>query len=154
MGTFHYVPLHLTEPGRKVGRFHGVDRYTTLESERLVRLPLYYGLKSQGDTRGLTLSGAFTKHNWVLTAVVLVALYVSPYVFLEEMRTSGLTTTSTPMSSGLNTGREWSNFARLRQKSPICWAACPGIVWSPNLTSSCGCSSGSSRLPLTPSTKR
>lgn len=46
MGTFHYVPLHLTEPGRKVGRFHGADRYTTLESERLVRLPLYYGLKS------------------------------------------------------------------------------------------------------------
>lgn len=40
----HYVPLHTAKAGRKFGRFHGEDVYTTKESERLVRLPLYYGL--------------------------------------------------------------------------------------------------------------
>jgi len=43
--TFHYVPLHSAKAGLKFGRFHGEDRYTTIESERLLRLPLYYGLK-------------------------------------------------------------------------------------------------------------
>lgn len=42
--AFHYVPLHATDIGRKFGRFHGEDRHTTKESERLLRLPLYYGL--------------------------------------------------------------------------------------------------------------
>lgn len=42
--VFHYVPLHSSEAGRRFGRFHGEDRYTTRESERIVRLPLYYGL--------------------------------------------------------------------------------------------------------------
>lgn len=42
--VFHYVPLHTAKAGRKFGRFHGEDVYTTKESERLVRLPLYYGL--------------------------------------------------------------------------------------------------------------
>lgn len=41
---FHYVPLHSSIAGRKYGRFHGEDRYTTRESERLVRLPMWYGL--------------------------------------------------------------------------------------------------------------
>jgi dTDP-4-amino-4,6-dideoxygalactose transaminase len=40
--VFHYVPLHSSPAGIKYGRFHGVDRYTTKESERLLRLPLYY----------------------------------------------------------------------------------------------------------------
>lgn len=40
----HYVPLHSAPAGQKFGRFHGEDRYTTKESERLVRLPMYYGL--------------------------------------------------------------------------------------------------------------
>lgn len=40
--VFHYVPLHSAQAGRKFGRFHGEDVYTTKESERLVRLPLYY----------------------------------------------------------------------------------------------------------------
>lgn len=40
--VFHYVPLHSSPAGRKYGRFHGVDRYTTIESERLLRLPIYY----------------------------------------------------------------------------------------------------------------
>ena len=45
MAVFHYVPLHSAPAGKKYGRFHGTDRYTTLESERLVRLPLYYGMQ-------------------------------------------------------------------------------------------------------------
>ena len=40
--TFHYVPLHSAPAGRKFGRFCGEDEYTTSESDRLVRLPMYY----------------------------------------------------------------------------------------------------------------
>ncbi len=42
--VFHYIPLHTAPAGQKFGRFHGEDRYTTSESERLARLPMYYGL--------------------------------------------------------------------------------------------------------------
>lgn len=42
--TFHYVPLHSAPAGRKFGRFHGEDVHTTAESDRLVRLPMYYGI--------------------------------------------------------------------------------------------------------------
>ncbi len=45
--VFHYVPLHSAPAGIKFGRFHGEDEYTTKESERLLRLPLYYGLKEE-----------------------------------------------------------------------------------------------------------
>lgn len=45
LSVFHYVPLHTAPAGIKYGRFHGEDKYTTKESDRLVRLPLYYGLK-------------------------------------------------------------------------------------------------------------
>ncbi|MCB0403329.1 MAG: dTDP-4-amino-4,6-dideoxygalactose transaminase [Bdellovibrionales bacterium] len=41
---FHYVPLHSSAAGKKFGYFHGVDRHTTQESERLVRLPLFFEL--------------------------------------------------------------------------------------------------------------
>lgn len=41
---FHYIPLHTAPEGRRVGRFHGEDRFTTVESERILRLPMYYGL--------------------------------------------------------------------------------------------------------------
>ena len=41
--VFHYIPLHSAEAGLKFGRFNGEDKYTTKESERLLRLPLYYG---------------------------------------------------------------------------------------------------------------
>ena len=44
MCVFHYIPLHTAPAGLKFGRFHGEDKYTTRESERLVRLPMYYGL--------------------------------------------------------------------------------------------------------------
>lgn len=48
--VFHYIPLHTAPAGLKFGRFHGEDRYTTKESERLLRLPMYYGLEqSQVD---------------------------------------------------------------------------------------------------------
>ncbi len=42
--VFHYIPLHSAPAGEKYGRFHGEDVYTTKESERLVRLPMYYSL--------------------------------------------------------------------------------------------------------------
>ncbi|MDD6055309.1 MAG: dTDP-4-amino-4,6-dideoxygalactose transaminase [Helicobacteraceae bacterium] len=45
MAAFHYVPLHSSRAGRKFGEFVGIDYYTTKESERLLRLPLFYDLK-------------------------------------------------------------------------------------------------------------
>lgn len=42
--VFHYVPLHSAPAGLKYGIFNGEDKYTTSESDRLVRLPLYYGM--------------------------------------------------------------------------------------------------------------
>ncbi|MCH5274544.1 MAG: dTDP-4-amino-4,6-dideoxygalactose transaminase [Lachnospiraceae bacterium] len=45
LSVFHYIPLHTAPAGQKFGRFHGEDRYTTKESERLLRLPMYYGLR-------------------------------------------------------------------------------------------------------------
>lgn len=45
--VFHYIPLHSAKAGALFGRFHGEDRYTTKESERLLRLPLYYGIKEE-----------------------------------------------------------------------------------------------------------
>ena len=47
VAVFHYIPLHSAPAGLKFGRFHGEDRYTTSESDRLVRLPLYYGLTQE-----------------------------------------------------------------------------------------------------------
>ena len=44
--VFHYVPLHSAPAGRKFGRFAGEDVYTTRESDRLVRLPMFYTLTS------------------------------------------------------------------------------------------------------------
>ena len=44
MSVFHYIPLHTAPAGLRFGRFSGEDRYTTKESERLTRLPMYYGL--------------------------------------------------------------------------------------------------------------
>lgn len=47
LAVFHYIPLHNAPAGKQYGRFHGEDKYTTKESERLVRLPMYYGLKGE-----------------------------------------------------------------------------------------------------------
>ena len=51
LAVFHYVPLHSAPAGLRFGRFHGEDRYTTAESDRLVRLPLYYKLTTEDQDR-------------------------------------------------------------------------------------------------------
>ena len=45
--AFHYVPLHSAPAGSRFGRFHGEDKYTTNTFERLLRLPMFYGLKPE-----------------------------------------------------------------------------------------------------------
>lgn len=45
MAVFHYIPLHTAPAGKKYGIFFGEDKYTTRESERILRLPLYYRLE-------------------------------------------------------------------------------------------------------------
>ncbi len=47
LAVFHYIPLHTAPAGQKYGKFIGEDKYTTTESERLLRLPLYYGIKNE-----------------------------------------------------------------------------------------------------------
>ncbi|MBP5969487.1 MULTISPECIES: dTDP-4-amino-4,6-dideoxygalactose transaminase [Pseudomonas] len=42
--VFHYIPLHSAPAGLRLGRFHGADVHTTIESERLIRLPIWYGM--------------------------------------------------------------------------------------------------------------
>ena len=49
--TFHYIPLHSAPAGLKFGRFDGNDDYTTKESERLVRLPMYYNIDADDLNR-------------------------------------------------------------------------------------------------------
>lgn len=44
MAVFHYIPLHSSIAGEKLGHFSGKDKFTTIESERLLRLPLWYGV--------------------------------------------------------------------------------------------------------------
>ncbi|OHD77585.1 MAG: dTDP-4-amino-4,6-dideoxygalactose transaminase [Spirochaetes bacterium RIFOXYB1_FULL_32_8] len=44
--VFHYIPLHLSPAGQKYGVFNGKDIWTTKESERILRLPMFFGLKS------------------------------------------------------------------------------------------------------------
>jgi dTDP-4-amino-4,6-dideoxygalactose transaminase len=55
MTVFHYVPLHSSKAGMRFGRFHGEDRWTTRESERLLRLPMYFGL-NEGDIEKIVMS--------------------------------------------------------------------------------------------------
>ena len=45
--VFHYIPLHSAPAGLRFGRFHGEDVYTTREADRLLRLPMYYDLRSE-----------------------------------------------------------------------------------------------------------
>ena len=54
MAVFHYVPLHSAAAGRKFGRFAGEDRCTTAESDRLLRLPMYFGLTKDELTQTVT----------------------------------------------------------------------------------------------------
>ncbi|MDX4065364.1 dTDP-4-amino-4,6-dideoxygalactose transaminase [Aliarcobacter skirrowii] len=60
--VFHYVPLHTAPAGEKFGRFEGVDIFTTNESERLIRLPMYYGLNNNEINKVLgVINGFFGK---------------------------------------------------------------------------------------------
>ncbi len=45
--VFHYIPLHTSPAGKQFGVFSGEDKYTTKESERLLRLPMYYNIEEQ-----------------------------------------------------------------------------------------------------------
>lgn len=49
--VFHYIPLHSAPAGLKFGRFAGEDVYTTKESERLVRLPMYFGMTEEDRSK-------------------------------------------------------------------------------------------------------
>ncbi|WNN44158.1 MULTISPECIES: dTDP-4-amino-4,6-dideoxygalactose transaminase [Winslowiella] len=49
LAVFHYIPLHSSPAGKRFGRFAGEDRFTTVESERLLRLPLFYNLSDNNQ---------------------------------------------------------------------------------------------------------
>ena len=53
ISVFHYVPLHSSPAGQKYGRFYGEDTYTTKESDRLLRLPMYYNI-AKDDLKKVT----------------------------------------------------------------------------------------------------
>lgn len=57
--VFHYIPLHSAPAGLGFGYFHGMDRYTTRESERLLRLPMYYGLSREVQENVLKIVNQF-----------------------------------------------------------------------------------------------
>lgn len=59
LAVFHYIPLHSAPAGLKYGRFDGVDIYTTRESEKLLRLPLYYGLTPDDQDKVIDAVKAF-----------------------------------------------------------------------------------------------
>lgn len=63
MAAFHFLPLHSAPAGRRFGRFHGEDRYTTKESERILRLPLFFGISEQEVTRVAKTVAAFYKRS-------------------------------------------------------------------------------------------
>ena len=64
MTVFHYIPLHNAPAGRKYGVFYGEDKYTTSESERLVRLPLYYGLTEADQSKVIAAVKQFYGKNY------------------------------------------------------------------------------------------
>lgn len=59
--VFHYIPLHSAPAGLKFGRFAGEDRYTTKESERLMRLPMWYGITEKETEQVVKTLKAFYK---------------------------------------------------------------------------------------------
>ena len=59
MSVFHYIPLHSSVAGEKFSRFNGEDKYTTKESECLLRLPMYYGLSEAEITEIINLVHLF-----------------------------------------------------------------------------------------------
>ena len=63
VAVFHYIPLHSAPAGLRFGRFHGEDVYTTRESDRLVRLPLYYGLTAEDQQHVIDTALAYFARN-------------------------------------------------------------------------------------------
>ena len=59
MAVFHYVPLHSAPAGLRFGRFHGEDVHTTADSDRLVRLPMYYGMHEADKNQVIATVKAF-----------------------------------------------------------------------------------------------
>lgn len=59
--AFHYIPLHSAPAGKKFGVFHGEDVYTTAESEKLLRLPMFYGLTEEETQTAINAVKAFYK---------------------------------------------------------------------------------------------
>ncbi|MEY8830762.1 dTDP-4-amino-4,6-dideoxygalactose transaminase [Sedimentitalea sp. XS_ASV28] len=57
--SFHYVPLHSSRAGQRYGRFSGVDRFTTRESDRLLRLPLFFNMTDAQQARVIEAFTAF-----------------------------------------------------------------------------------------------
>lgn len=63
LAVFHYIPLHTAPAGQKYGKFFGRDNYTTAESERLLRLPLYYGIEDEKVEKVInTIKNYFSVH--------------------------------------------------------------------------------------------
>ncbi|WP_394153244.1 dTDP-4-amino-4,6-dideoxygalactose transaminase [Vibrio maritimus] len=63
LAVFHYVPLHSSEAGKSCGIFHGKDAFTTPESEKLVRLPLYYNMTNEEQERVIKVVLGFWESN-------------------------------------------------------------------------------------------
>ena len=61
--VFHYIPLHSSPAGLRFGRFHGEDVYTTKESERLVRLPMYYNMDPEDQKTVIAAVRGFFEEN-------------------------------------------------------------------------------------------
>ena len=59
--VFHYIPLHSAPAGKKFGQFVGNDKYTTIESERLMRLPMFYGITEAQTDKVVKTLKAFYK---------------------------------------------------------------------------------------------
>lgn len=59
LAVFHYVPLHTAAAGKRFGRLYGEDHYTTTDSERLLRLPLWYGLSQEDQRHVITIVKEF-----------------------------------------------------------------------------------------------
>lgn len=70
MTVFHYIPLHSSIAGENFSRFHGEDRYTTTESERLVRLPIWYELSSEDQVKVISTINSFFSEDKVLSSFI------------------------------------------------------------------------------------
>ena len=59
LAVFHYVPLHSSKAGKILGIMHGSDDFTTTESEKIIRLPLYYGITPEEQTQVINVISDF-----------------------------------------------------------------------------------------------